>query len=64
MLVPERGNSTLMNRAIRRPTARPVKRARRKDEVKASIVDMRPKEIAASATKAMATPFGPGTVAT
>jgi len=56
------GDSTLMKNATRQPTTRPVKRARRTDEENASTVPMSQKEITASATKAIATPFEPGTL--
>ena len=62
MLVPESGASTIMKKATRQPIAKPVKRVRRGDVVKARIVAMRVNEIAVSATNATASPVGPGTV--
>src|SRR5215469_12396737 len=62
MLIPESGDSTLIKRATRQPAASPVKRVKRGEEEHVRTVAMSPNEIIVSATKATATPFGPGTV--
>ena len=64
MLMPESGDSNVINIAIRHPATTGVYRDHRREFDTRSTVDIIRHEIANSAAKAIHAPCGPGTVAT